>query len=441
MSTHRDRAVVVGASVSGLLIGRVLADHFKEVLLIDKEPLDRGVAARKAVPQGNHIHGILSPMVMALESLLPGFVDDLSAAGANIFDSGAGTRFHIYGTQLKNGHTDQPLIGCTRPFFEHHLRQRVMSLPNLEIRPHQRHERWLTSEDQSEILGLEMSGPAGNETLYADLMVAARGRASALRKELLDFGFDAARQEVVSIDLGYTSRLFELTGHKPAWDLLIVNQSPPQVWINAVIQKVEHDRFIGTQVGYFGDHAPCDDEGYLEFAKRLPVQAFADFLHIAKPVSDYHRFGTRDSRMTRFEEMSRFPGNLLVVGDAVCSLNPVYGQGMTKAANEAMHLNSSLAMHLETNGSLAGFSDVFRKSLPDVGADWAWQMTTSADLQFDQTVGDRSNSSTIMNWYMKRLFVKATRNVEVRKAIFDATMLAKPPQSLTSLRMMLHAIS
>jgi len=417
-----------------------LADYFREVVLIDKEPLDRGVEARKAVPQGNHIHGILTPMVTALESLLPGFVDDLAEAGANIFDSGTGTRFHIYGTQLINGHTDQPLIGCTRPFFEHHLRQRVSALPNLQIRSNQRYERWLTSEDQSQILGLEMSGAKGNETISADLVVDARGRASALRKELVDFGFAAPRQEVVGIDLGYTSRLFELEGYKPPWDLLIVNQSPPQIWINAVIQKVEHDRFIGTQVGYFGDHAPSDDAGYMAFAKRLPAHAFADFLQIAKPVSDYRRFGTRDSRMTRFEEMERFPANLLVVGDAVCSLNPVYGQGMTKAANEAMYLHVSLARHLKTNDSLAGFSDAFRKRLPGVGAEWAWQMTTSADLQFDQTVGDRSNSSAIMNWYMKRLFVKATRNVEVRKAIFDATMLVKPPQSLTTLRMMLHSI-
>jgi len=97
---------VVGASVSGLLIGRVLADYFDEVLLIDKESLDRGVEPRKAVPQGNHIHGILTPMVTALKWLLPGFVDDLVAAGANVFDSGAGTRFHIFGTQLRNGHTD-----------------------------------------------------------------------------------------------------------------------------------------------------------------------------------------------------------------------------------------------------------------------------------------------------------------------------------------------
>lgn len=431
---------MVGASVSGLLIGRVLADYFDEVLLIDKESLDRGVEPRKAVPQGNHIHGILTPMVTALKWLLPGFVDDLVAAGANVFDSGAGTRFHIFGTQLRNGHTDQPLIGCTRPFFEHHLRQRVESLPNVQIRAGQRFERWVTSDDQARVVGLEMTGAAGTDKLAADLVVDARGRASALQKELSALGFDAARQEVIGIDLGYTSRLFEAPGFSPAWDLLIVNQSPPDIWINAVVQKVEGDRYIGTQVGYFGDHAPADDAGYMEFANRLPVQEFADFLQIAKPVTNYQRFGTRDCRMTRYEELDRFPANLLVVGDAVCSLNPVYGQGMTKAANEAVELHQSLAEHLGRNSSLDGFTDGFRKHLPSVGAEWAWKMTTAADLQFEQTVGDRSRSGRFMSWYMKRLFLRATKNLHARKGIFDATMLVKPPQSLTTPRMVLHAL-
>lgn len=421
-------------------MGRVLADYFDEVLLIDKEPLDRGVEPRRAVPQGNHIHGILTPMYTALESLLPGFVDDLVAAGANLFDSGAGTRFHIFGTQLRNGHTDQPLIGCTRPFFEHHLRQRIQSLANIQIRSGQRFDRWVTSDDQARVVGLETIGAAGTDKLAADLVVDARGRASALQKELPTMGFAAARQEVIGIDLGYTSRLFEAPGFSPDWELLIVNQSPPDVWINAVVQKVEGDRYIGTQVGYFGDHAPADDAGYMEFAKRLPTQEFADFLRVANPVTDYQRFGTRDCRMTRYEELARFPANLLVVGDAVCSLNPVYGQGMTKAANEAVQLHQSLAEHLGRNRTLDGFTVEFQKRLPGVGAEWAWQMTTAADLQFERTVGDRSRNNWLMNWYMKRLFLRATENVQVRKRVFDATMLVKPPQSLTTPRMIMHAI-
>lgn len=421
-------------------MGRVLADYFDEVVLIDKEPLDRGVEPRQAVPQGNHIHGILTPMYTTLELLLPGFVDDLSAAGANVFDSGARTRFHILGTPLCNGHTAQPLIGCTRPFFEHHLRQRINSLPNLQIRKGQRFERWLSSADQARIVGLEVSGAAGTHKLAADLVVDARGRASTLQKELPALGFDAARQEVVGIDLGYTSRLFEAPGFSPGWDLLIVNQSPPDVWINAVVQKVEGGRYIGTQVGYFGDHAPADDAGYLEFAKRLATQEIADFLQIAKPVTDFQRFGSRDCRMTRYEELDRFPVNLLVVGDAVCSLNPVYGQGMTKAANEAVLLQKSLADHLTAKRSLDGFTEEFRRCLPGVGAEWAWQMTTSADLEFEQTVGDRSRDGRFMRWYMQRLFLRATKNLHARKSIFDATMLAKPPQSLMAPRMILHVL-
>ena len=123
------RAVIVGGSVAGLFVGRVLADYFDEVLLVDKEALDQGPAPRKAVPQGNHIHGILTPTFQYLERFLPELIDDLVQNGAHVFDGGRNWRFHVYGNFLANGDTGQILIGSTRPFFEDRLRRVVTGFP------------------------------------------------------------------------------------------------------------------------------------------------------------------------------------------------------------------------------------------------------------------------------------------------------------------------
>ena len=117
MKNKQGRAVVLGASVAGLLAGRVLADFFDEVVLLDKESLHEGPIPRKAVPQGNHIHGILTPTFHTLKRFLPELIQDLVDGGAHVFDGGRDWRFHTFGNFLANGETGQTLIGSTRPFL------------------------------------------------------------------------------------------------------------------------------------------------------------------------------------------------------------------------------------------------------------------------------------------------------------------------------------
>lgn len=438
--TQPGRAVIVGASVAGLFASRVLADHFDEVLLVDKEPLDQGPAPRKAVPQGNHVHGILTPTFHNLERFLPELIDDLTRSGAHIFDGGGNWRFHVYGNFLKNGETGQTLIGATRPFFEERLRRTVTGFSNIELKAEHRFKNWVTSEDRSRVAGIVASTDAGNVELSAELVVDARGRGSTLSRELQELGYEAPAEERVGVDLGYTTRLYKAPGFLPDWNLLILNPSVPESWVGGLIEKVENEKFIVTQFGYFGDHAPSDDDGFLECARALPVLDIAEFLELAEPVSDFHTFGTKQCKMIRFEKLQSFPERLLVIGDAVCNLNPIYGQGVTKAAKEAGHLFDALSSHLEQADSLDGFSDIFRRSLPGAGAEWAWQLTTGADLGYPQTTGKRAPIGPLMGWYMKRLFLRSAKSLDARKRLFDTLMLVNSPAHLFKPGMIRHAL-
>jgi len=439
-STGPSRAVVVGASIAGLFAGRVLGDFFDEIVLLDKEALDEGPIPRKAVPQGNHIHGILTPTFHVLERFLPDLIDDLIRNGAHMFDGGKDWRFNVHGNFLANGETGQTLIGSTRPFFEDRLRHVVTGIPNVQIRSGHRFKNWVSADDGSRIEGVAVDTDDGVVEFNAELLVDARGRGSTLSKELQDLGYDTPIEELVGVNLGYTSRLYKAPDFAPEWNLLILNPSAPESWIGGLIEKVENQQYIVTQFGYFGDHAPADSDGFLERARSLASQEIAEFLTIAEPVSNFKTFGTKQCRMIRYEKLPEFPERLVVIGDAVCSLNPIYGQGMTKAAREAEHLWDSLAAHLEQNESLDGFSGKLRRSLPGAGAEWAWQLTSGADLGYPQTTGKRQPIGPFMGWYMKRLFLSSAKSLDARKRLFDTLMLVNPPDNLFKPGMIRHAL-
>jgi 2-polyprenyl-6-methoxyphenol hydroxylase-like FAD-dependent oxidoreductase len=440
MKNKQGRAVVLGASIAGLLAGRVLADFFDEVLLLDKESLDEGPTPRKAVPQGNHIHGILTPTFHTLERFLPELIQDLVDGGAHVFDGGRDWRFHTYGNYLAHGETGQTLIASTRPFFEYHLRSRVTGIGNIDIRTEHRFKNWVTSSNNERVEGLVVSNAAQDIDLKADLVVDARGRSSTISKELHALGYEAPAEEFVGIDLGYTTRLYRAPGFSPDWTLLVLNPTVPQSWTGGLIENVENEQWIVTQFGYFGDHAPADDDGFLERAQSLAAPDIADFLAIAEPVSDFRQFGTRQCKMLRFEKLDNFPERLLVIGDAVCNLNPIYAQGMTKAAREAGHLWDSLSDHLKQTDSMDGFADTFRRTLPAAGAEWAWQLTSGNDLGYPQTTGERQPAGAFMGWYMKRLFLRSAKSLDARKRLFDSLMLVNPPDHLMKPGMILHAL-
>jgi 2-polyprenyl-6-methoxyphenol hydroxylase-like FAD-dependent oxidoreductase len=197
--------------------------------------------------------------------------------------------------------------------------------------------------------------------------------------------------------------------------------------------------WVVTQFGYFGDDAPADEDGFSRFAQSLDAPDISDFLQHAHPVSPFRKYGMRDCEMLHVDRLDRFPERLLAVGDTVCSLNPVYGQGMTKAAIEVAKLWDELASHLASNTTLDGFSDRIRRCLPDAAAAAAWRMTTGADMCFAQTRGRRRVGDEIRVRYVKRILLRAMEDLDARSRMLDVTMLCKSPRSLLNPRMMLYA--
>ena len=434
------RAVVVGASIAGLFAARALSDFVQGVVVLDGESLDTGFAPRKAVPQGNHIHAILPPAYQSLKRLLPGVIDKLLADGAHLFDGGRDIKWKHLGHWLVRGKTGQTFIGATRPFFEYHLRQHVESLDNVTILSGHRLLEWKMDPSRERVLGVVVQGPEKQRELDSELTVDARGSGSTLPKELMQLGFPKPETEVVEVDLTYTSCLCTAPEFSPDWNLLLMDPDAPKKWKGGILERVEADRWIVTLWGYFGARAPTDDVGFRAYAESLDEPDIGEFLALAEPVSEYKQYRIPKCHLHRFDRLKRFPDRLLVLGDAVCKLNPIYGQGMTKAAKEGFFLWELLSQVTENGSDLSGFSDQFRRKMGNVGAHWAWQLTSGSDLAYPQARGNRPLNLNFINWYVSRLFARAETKLEVRKALMDAMGLVKPPESIMRPSLILRAL-
>ena len=432
------QAVVVGASIAGLFAARALSDFFERVIVIDRDTLDSGSRPRKAVPQGNHVHAILPPAYQSLQDLMPDVIETLLRDGAHLFDGGRDIKWWHLGRWLVRGETGQTFLGSTRPLFECRLRQCVQALGNVDIRPGVTFSGWKTDASQR-VLGVYVEDADGQVDLSSDLAVDARGSASTLLRELVELGFGEVETERVKVDLSYTSCLFRSPDFSPGWSLLLMDPRAPKEWTGGVMERVESNQWIVTLWGYFGERAPADDTGFREFAESLNQPDIVEFLEQAQPVSDYRRYLVPECHLHHFDRLKHFPGRLIVMGDAVCTLNPIYGQGMTKAAKEGAFLRKSLT-HLAAEADLSGLCDRFRRTMGNVGANWAWQLTTGSDLAYPQTVGKRPAGLNLINWYVGRLFASAETSLESRRALTDAMALVQPPESIMRPRLLLRAL-
>src|SRR5262249_45680120 len=147
-----------------------------------------------------------------------------------------------------------------------------------------------------------------------------------------------------------------------------------------------------------------------------------DVIRDAEPIGDAHSARFPASVRRRYEKLDRFPEGYLVFGDAICSFNPIYGQGMSAAALQAEALEASLA-----TGTVSA-ADFFRRA-PKV-VDSPWSIAVGADLKIPETVGPRSKGVDFINWYLGKLHKAAQRDPAASIAFLRVANLIEPPPSI-----------
>lgn len=415
--------VVVGASMAGLLAGRVLADYAHEVTILDKDPLPDESVARRGVQQAEHVHVMLEAGRATLEDLFPGFSEELLSAGGLVIDGAGDVCQHQEGDFLADGRSRFPLYCASRPLFEQVVRRRVAERPNVTLRPNCTVTGYRYDEESGSVTGATFVDE-GRETtaLDADLVVDATGRTSRTPNWLVDNGYESPATDEVTVDLAYSTVAVE----RPPNDrrALLLSPSPPITRGGTAI-PVEGDRWIVTLFGLHGDHPPADPEGLEAFAEGLPTPELADLLCDHQWVSDdVHQYPFPTSVRRRYDEVEAFPDGLLVVGDAIASFNPIYGQGMSVAALEAVQLHHALA-----DGGQADLARRFFERA-DAVVDPAWKIAAGADFDFPQTEGPKPAGTGILNRYVSRLVRTAHDDPKVAERFGRVIRLERPPTAL-----------
>jgi 2-polyprenyl-6-methoxyphenol hydroxylase-like FAD-dependent oxidoreductase len=428
-------AVVIGASLAGLLAARVLAERFERVTLIERDHLPNGPEARKGVPQGRHVHALLIRGEQIIERLFPGIVQQLLEAGATPVRSGYDARWFHFGCWKVGFDSALRSIALSRPCLEFHVRKRLLELPNVRVLDGTVVTRYAADWDCSRVTGVHIRGrhsvTAMDEPLQADFVVDASGRGSLTPQRIEELGYERPEESLVKVNFGYASRIYERPHDARDWQSLYVLDRPPSRR-GGLVYPIEGNRWLVTLFGWHGEHPPTHEEGFLEFARRLPVPDVHGAIASAQALTGIVAHGFPANWRRHYERLARFPGRLIVLGDALCSFNPIYGQGMTVAALAAETLDGCLrTLEARRTPNLDALARNFQGRMSRV-VDLPWQLAVGEDLRFRETTGRRSLKVRLMHAYVARLHEAAGDSPRVAETFNLVRNMLAPRSALFS---------
>jgi 2-polyprenyl-6-methoxyphenol hydroxylase-like FAD-dependent oxidoreductase len=418
-----DHAIVIGASMAGLFAARVLSDHYDRVTILERDELPAAGGPRRAVPQGRHAHALQPAGQNALKELFPGFVADAVAAGALPFRSGPDLRVTASGHRLPRLDSRAEYVIGPRPLLEDVVRRRVRAIAGVAL-----HDRCAVVglvDKAGRVTGVRIRdvGRGGDErTLQADLVVAASGRGGRVPGWLRALGYDAPAEERVTVDIVYASRRVRLRpGALPGEKLIVDDARADRPRGIFMAKEDDGETWTLTLQGHGDAHRPPTDEaGFADFLASVADPDILAAIERAQWRGEIASHAFPANLRRRYEKLRRFPDGLLVMGDALCSFNPVYGQGMTVAALEAMALRRCLR---------DGDRQLARRffAAASVPVDHAWKLATGSDLAKPYIAGRAKLPDRIVGRYMQRLLAVAVHDEEVARAFaLVVSMLAAP---------------
>ncbi len=411
---------VVGASVAGLLTARVLSELVDEVVVFERERVPDSPVPRGHVPQGKHLHLLLTAGLDLLTAWFPGIDDELEQLGAVWVD---GTRAWVYqaGGYRAQGDWGRPALSMTRPLLEQVVRRRVAALANVRLQDGVVVDRVEVS-DGPVVDGVVVDGAVHR----ADLVVDCSGRPSRIAHQLESSGVLAPPVTRVTIDCAYASGFLPRSVDDFDGSFLVCGTSPPVSFRGAAVLPVEGDRWMVTLAGVHGDAPGTSESEVLAFARSLLSPAVGQLIEQVGPLSSVASYRFPASQRRHYEKVRDLLPGFVTLGDAACSFNPIYGQGMSCAALQADALGAVVRQVDLRSADLP--REFHRRAARIIDAPWA--IAVGADFLHPQTVGPKARGTDQVNRYVLRVIKGSHTSVRLARSFNGVLNLVEPTTSL-----------
>ncbi|MBO1418802.1 NAD(P)/FAD-dependent oxidoreductase [Streptomyces sp. FH025] len=424
----RGTAVVIGGGLAGVLAAWALRGFAERIVVVERDRYPDTPEFRAGVPQGRHAHLVLEAGQRALEELMPGINQELTAAGAHRVAVSRDLKWLSSAGWMADYPARLTFLSCTRPVLDKAVLDRVRTEPSIEF---------LEGTDVVGLLGsaqavtgvkVRARGPERGEVMDipAELVVDAAGRSTSVPQWLTELGCRPVPEERVDAGVAYSSRLF----HRPAgadfgYQALYLQTKAPDKPRMGVLLPVEGDRWIVSLAGMRGAEPEPGEEGFAKHLAQLRDPGMREALLDAEPAGEVRGFLPGPGVRRHYARSA--PEGLVVVGDAASTFNPVYGQGVTVSLFCAQALRRTALRH----GGIG--HDAARAARREVSAvsKAAWMMACTEDARFTATTGGPSGALIrFQHRFMDKVLAGATRDPLVTAAFHEVLSLVAPPTLL-----------
>ncbi|MFF3464803.1 NAD(P)/FAD-dependent oxidoreductase [Streptomyces sp. NPDC002619] len=442
MTERTATAVVLGGSLAGLLAARALASFADRVVVVERDTLPAGPEPRKGLPQARHVHHLWSGGAKALERLLPGVTERLLAAGVRRLPVTTDMVALSPHGWYRRWEESAFLLPSSRDLLDWVVRSEVLADGRIEV---------LERTEVLGLLGTDMAvtgvrvreGAGAERALSADLVVDATGRGSRAPHWLTSLGLPAAERRQVDSGIAYATRVFRAPEQARAGFPIINIQAAAvdgRPGRGGVLMPIEDGKWMITLYGSRGGEPGTDAGDFARYAREeLAHPVIAELMARAEPLGDEVAF-TRATANRRYfyERMPVWPENFVVLGDALCALNPVYGHGMSVAAQGALAVREIVSR--EGGLDAPGLARQLQKAVSRA-ARAAWDLSTGSDVFYPgATESGPTLRERVTAAYVGRLLYAATGNGRIARRVTDVTSLERGAEVLLAPSVLLAAV-
>ncbi|WP_144649488.1 FAD-dependent oxidoreductase [Bacillus cereus] len=420
-----NKAIVIGGSIAGKLAAKALSTTFQEVIIIEAGEKWDGKASRKRVPQSNHPHVLLKGGEQAIEELFPTITNELIEAGSVVNNFTRDLKWHQFGLWKQPFTGEVHMIQQSRFLLEWHIQKRIDQVSNITIKYETLIEGLLIDENRNKVYGVKAKcfKTGTQKEIKADIVVDASGFGSKSIAWLREYNIEVL-EEKVHIDLFYVTRMFKLKeNEKLDYCNTLMSPSFPENPYGVFIQTIEDNRYFVTFSGYANEKAPQTDEEFNNFAENLSISNVTDFLNKAEAISNIKTYKIPHQVRRQFDLVDNLPNRLLVVGDAHCRFDPVFGQGISVAAIEAHQLQVLLQRKQKLDKA---FTQQFYKETAHI-IQTPWEMTTTEISRHPQLKRELTIKQKFQLWYTKQIYQLSASDPDVYIRLVRVMNLIRSP--------------